>query len=1640
MQVNRDRLSADRADSVTVTLTLKDQAGLPLSGKKIFLKASHGTFSEPKDLGQGRYSAMLHAPAQAAPRRPDYLLIVASALLDNEGPAAGAAIPIYSNLVLQGNAAPGITMYASAGGRRLGAQVTTGSDGKFRLVAPVPPGVSSVTITAGKDGQEKTSSVDIGAGQMTRHVVQSVPDKLAAGGAPAFLNVFAIQASGRPENADKLKITTDTGATASTLQYLGGGVFQSRITLLQANRDKITVNATYAGVRRSSSFAAVSPGLARIAIRADATEVYPGQTVILSLEGYDFADRPLAGALISIYANGTFTGQAVDRGMGLYQFEHTISQLAAEPEITIHAQGYAPDYPDNTARSSDLRIRLLLPEISLSAEPAETRLNAGQTAAVRVRAESRMQGDGVSGLTLRIIPEAGEAAPVRDLGGGDYAFDYTAPAEYQGRSLIMEIRADAVPGNPSAQAAFEWLGPGAPFGEAQQIDLSASSNTVAAGGIITLTATLKDSARRGVPGRDVVFTTGAGMLGATADKGDGAYTTQLTVPDVAPSGDFSAKASCACGGANLAAETSLTVPTKPPAAISLTTDNNTVYLSGSVDATMRVTVTDSLGQGVADQAVTITAVQSNGSQTVSATTDASGGADAAITLSPPSGQAAVTASLDSNPSISGSLIIEKIKHPVSRLELTALPQSIPANGAATIDVEAYAIDEAGAEAADERIDFTLLSGSGRLNTPDCTTDENGRCTVQYTSGLACGAISIEAFPYSQDTVRQTVSAQETPAVPASLELDNTVPAAIVANGTDEWAMQVLARDAGQCPVAGETLSFSIPTGSGSVEGTSFTDSGGVASAKYTAGLAPGDVGILTRSNTSPLVMLSTAFTLLPWQPSSYDVEASTTTPTAGTQFTITVTARDFFGNIMTSWDASDLIYSMSGPANAPNGVAPLLPSNATVLAAFHNGVATLNVTLYKSETVSLSFTDSKVTGLSPAITVQGASAASFDASAGASQTAGAPFTVSITAKDTYGNVATYNPAGTTFSFTGPATSPDGFAPSYATSAAAAAAFSSSSASLSVTLYKAETTTLTISQGAISGATGNITVAREQASKITAVQGNNQTQIITTALAQPVAIKVSDAYGNPIPSAAVIFAITGGGGSATGLNKTTGADGRTGPDSWTMGNTIGANTMSATFTEGTGGSVTITATAYVPAPNAVITLEDTTNYICPGDTINLTGANSTASAVSSILSYSWDFAGGTGGGPASAMDPAPLTFAASNTYQVTLTVTDNFSQSNSASYYVLVSHVPGPLTLSASPASIPADGVAITTITSATIYDCAQAPIANGMLFTVAPSLGIISSGDDSGLAGIQEASSGGVIQFTVRAGTDLGTSVIVAQSVEFATLTANTSVQFTGPDIIRPYVVSYSPAGHTTGNVSQVTVVFSETVAIESDDFKIKKDGMDVQGAWNYTSGNRTATFIPHHTLHVDGATVDVTVKSSIEDLAGNHLDGLQTGGSSSFVFSFGGDITSSPPVVASCIDAPASFSPDPTDGLPDTTHITFAVTDDTYAKYWRVYIKSGASIIRSYVQYNTCSCDNICAANTIACNNCCTNVAAPAGCCTTTSGDVSWDGKRTDGDFAANGDYDYEITAYDLDSNASAACASQTNVNNPIDFGGFGP
>jgi hypothetical protein len=329
---------------------------------------------------------------------------------------------------------------------------------------------------------------------------------------------------------------------------------------------------------------------------------------------------------------------------------------------------------------------------------------------------------------------------------------------------------------------------------------------------------------------------------------------------------------------------------------------------------------------------------------------------------------------------------------------------------------------------------------------------------------------------------------------------------------------------------------SCPTSSAPDATTSCTDSG------VSAGAHEYTVTAVWRSWTARSAAKSVEVESA--APTHLVLEASTTTATAGSGDSLTIIAKDASNKTVTSYSGTKSL--TFGGASAIGSFQPTVTDSSGTATAFGsataigftNGVASVTgsnngvMRLYKAETAAITVTDGTIAnggGLSVAVGPAGA--ASFSLPTPTTQTAGNAFEATLTALDAYGNTATGYTGAKTISFSGPSSSPNSTAPKYP----ASVNFSAGSGKASITLYKAESTTLTAKEGALTASTASFTVNPATAANLSLSAASTTP---TAGEADNLAIAAFDAYGNAATAYTGPHSLTFGGASTIGANKPT----------------------------------------------------------------------------------------------------------------------------------------------------------------------------------------------------------------------------------------------------------------------------------------------------------------------------------------------------------------------------------------------------------------------------------------------------------------------------------------------------------------------
>ena len=129
-------------------------------------------------------------------------------------------------------------------------------------------------------------------------------------------------------------------------------------------------------------------------------------------------------------------------------------------------------------------------------------------------------------------------------------------------------------------------------------------------------------------------------------------------------------------------------------------------------------------------------------------------------------------------------------------------------------------------------------------------------------------------------------------------------------------------------------------------------------------------------------------------------------------------------------------------------------------------------------------------------------------------------------------------------------------------------------------------TLTFSAPGLVSATSTLNLTAGPASTVLVHQGDNQSAAPGVAVGTAPSVRVTDADENPVSGVAVTFEVTAGSGSITGPTQTTDGAGIATVGSWTLGSTVGTNTLTARADGLIGSTITFTASGVTEWPPGV----------------------------------------------------------------------------------------------------------------------------------------------------------------------------------------------------------------------------------------------------------------------------------------------------------------------------------------------------------------------------------------------------------------------------------------------------------------------
>ncbi len=557
-----------------------------------------------------------------------------------------------------------------------------------------------------------------------------------------------------------------------------------------------------------------------------------------------------------------------------------------------------------------------------------------------------------------------------------------------------------------------------------------------------------------------------------------------------------------------------------------------VPADGTTSSTITVTLTDAFGNPRAGKTVTL--AQSGASVISPASGPSTAGGVVTFTVTDTTAQTVTYTATDTTDSVTLTQT-PNVAYALGSLDhITIAPTSSTVAAGLGQSYTATAFDATNNSLGD------VTAGTSFAIAP------NGSCTGASCSATVIGPHTVTAT-YAGKTANATLTVTPAPADPSASTI-SAAPGSITANGVTTSTVTVQLKDIfGNNRTSGGNI-VALATTSGTL--SAVTDNG---DGTYTATLTSATtVGTATITGTLDAVAIVSAATVnfTPGAATHYTVTGAAST-TAGVAASVTVTAKDAFGNVATGYLGTAHFTSTDGTAT--------LPANYAFTAG-DAGAHTFSVTLKTAGSQTVTATDTvtgSITG-GKAITVNPAAATTFTVTpSGGTQTAGTGFTVTVTAKDPFGNVDTNYTGTTHFTSTdGGATLPANYT------------FTGGDAGVHTfpaTLTTAGPQTITATQGTVTGTTPTITVnpAAAASFSLTGVPGT-----VVSGVPASVTVTAKDAFGNTATGYTGTAHFSSNDAVATVPGDYTFTGGDAGVHTFTNGYTLfttGARTVSATDT-------------------------------------------------------------------------------------------------------------------------------------------------------------------------------------------------------------------------------------------------------------------------------------------------------------------------------------------------------------------------------------------------------------------------------------------------------------------------------------------
>jgi len=938
-------------------------------------------------------------------------------------------------------------------------------------------GTTSITASDSTDGDASTlTPITVSAAAVSKFVVTPASQTDAAGTSNAVVTVTAEDTYGNAAIFATSDVITLTGSTVGSLATAtlaaGSSTLNATLSITKAGSQSVSA----ADVSNSgSALVTITPTAITKLVVSGATSTVAGSPITLTVMAEDqfnnieTADNTALTFTSSDSGTNTILPLSVSLSAGQGAFSAKLTTAATNASITVN------DSADGkSATLSPITVTAAAP-VHYQVTVASAAIAAGTADNVTLTAVDQY-GNATSFAASQVVTlSSSTSGPLTTVTLGANTSSISTPVTLTKAGSQTISAADGVYGNSTSVSVTP--------ATASKLVVGSPTSTVA-GTPITLSVTVEDAYN------NIETTDTAGLTFTSSDSGT--FTLLPTGSLTSGAGAYSAKLTTASTNASITIGDStdslsatiapITVSAAAPTKFAVAPSSQTVA-AGTTNASFTMTAEDQYGNAATfgvSEVITLTG-STSGSLATATLTAGSSTVSSAVTITK-AGSQTVSAS-DGAQSGSGTVTVTPttaskmlISGPVTTASGAPFTLSVTVedqyNNVETTD--SASITLASSDPSATLTNGTLTGGiglfSGKLATP---TNSASITASDSTDSLSATLTPIVVVGTSAGTPAQFVvtpavaSGTAGTAVTVTLEAEDTL-----GNAATFGASQVITLSGS---VSGSLTTVVLPAGQSTV----------------TVPLTITTAGSQTLTGADASVHGSDTVSIAPAAISSLSVIGPSSTA-AGAPITLTVTAKDQYGNVE-SGDNAAVTFTSS---DAGTGVS--LPSGASLTA----GVGTFSATLVTASThASVTAAQNSVNATLSPITVTSSVTTHFQVTTASSTTAGTAVGVTVTAEDAYNNVVTSFPSTTVITLAGSA---DG--------TLTTATLTSGTATVPVTLTKAGSETITASNS-YRGTSSAISVAAAAVNKLAIVAPSST----PAGSSFNFTVSAEDKYGNVVSS-------------------------------------------------------------------------------------------------------------------------------------------------------------------------------------------------------------------------------------------------------------------------------------------------------------------------------------------------------------------------------------------------------------------------------------------------------------------------------------------------------------------------------------------